>query len=182
MSNEEIMSFIQRIQKDYPKFKLSTAEYEVWQSVLSKTSKEIIEAKYNEHLNGEYKKNIPSVMYFDVNSNETKQERKFLRQCEFCGKYLYHDAMVEHEGRHKSIRNISMKMKKIFSKEINEEKLLEMSDKEFNEKYDEFLEKIIDYTTGAEKRRLMIINYLKNNPGKTIPVDLEQIIEIGKIN
>lgn len=182
MSNEEIMSFIQQIQKDYPKFKLSTAEYEVWQSLLSKTSKEIIEAKYNEHLNGEYRKNIPSVMYFETNSNETKQERRFLRQCEHCGKYLYHDAMVEHEGRHRSIKYIVKKMKELFSKELDENELLELSDKDFNQKYDEFLEKIINYTSGLEQKRLLIINFLKNNPGKTIPVDLEQIIEIGKIN
>lgn len=178
MSNEEIFSFVQQIKNDYPHMPvLSTEEFQIWKDTLSKLPKEIAELKYQEHKNNpSFKNTPPSIMLFANYKEEKKEEeRKILMKCPRCGKYLYYEAMVLHEARHKSIEYIKSRYIRILNKELGKEKeneLLIMAQDEFNKKYDEFLEKIIPYVNDSELNNILRIIYSREHPMERIPIDI----------
>lgn len=178
MTNEEIMTFIQKIQRDYPKFDLTGDEYQTWHDVLSKTTKEIAEGQYESHKQGEYKNKIPSLQIFIYKPKEDKDIKQFLLKCSDCGKILRYDAMSKHESRHKSVDYIKSRTKKYFNSEITKQKelqLVQMNDIEFDKKYDEFLEKLIPVTSGLEQRNLLNIKYTRENPGSKLNMNQTEL-------
>ena len=178
MTNEEIMSFIQKIKRDYSKFDLSADEYQTWHDVLSKTTTEMANAQYNNHKQSEYKTKIPSLQVFIYKPKQEANPMLYLLKCQKCGKILRYSAMCKHEIRHKSVDYIKSRTKKHFRSEISKEKeqeLLQLGEIEFDKKYDEFLEKLISVTTGLEQRNLLNIKYTRENPGARLDIHLSEL-------
>ena len=179
MTNEEIISFIQQMKKDYPNMQvLNSDDYQVWKNTLSKLPKEIVECKYLDHKkNPNFKNTPPSIMLFANYKEEKKEEeKKILMKCPMCGKYLYYDAMVLHEARHKSIRYIKSRLERYFHRQIDkteEIELLNMSSEEFDNKYNKFLEKLIPYVCESEQSNILRIKYSKDHPLERIPIDIQ---------
>ncbi len=174
MTNDEVMLFIQQIKKDYPKFDLTSNEYQCWHDQLTKIQKEIAEVKYEEHKKSEYKKNPPSLQIFIYKPKEELKKRVVLMKCDTCGKMLYYDAMTLHTARHNSVNYIKSKTELLFKKEFTKDKyeeLMNMSEDEFQSKYDLFLKQIVKYVSKAEQIAILNSFYLKENLGVKINVD-----------
>ncbi len=174
MTNDEVMLFIQQIKKDYPKFDLTSNEYQCWHDQLTKLQKEIAEVKYEEHKKSEYKKNPPSLQIFIYKPKEELKKRVVLMKCDTCGKMLYYDAMTLHTVRHNSVNYIKSKTELLFKKEFTKDKyeeLMNMNEDEFQSKYDLFLKQIVKYVSKAEQIAILNSFYLKENLGVKINVD-----------
>lgn len=80
--------------------------------------------------------------------------------CKWCGKIGTFEEIEKHESRHLSLEYIKSRMKKHFGKELTKEQIdnfMKLNQNTFDEWYDDFLEKLIPLTTGAEHERLIKI-------------------------
>lgn len=174
MSNEEIVKFIQKIQKDYPNFKISNDEYEAWEEVLSRTTLEQAELKYQHHKDSEeFRDKIPNIKLFM--KKEQEEVLRYLRSCQFCGCILYSKAMDLHEDRHRSVNYIVRRYRDYWHQEMNRQKyqeLMDMNQEEFDNKYNEFLKKVYEVTPfDWEKRNIRNVLYLNEHSGETLPLE-----------
>lgn len=173
MKQDEIYEFINQIKKDYPKFNVGTdEEYQVWKDILSKTSYELIKAKYQEHKNNEdYKKYPPKATYFTYES-KSDEPIKYLRHCKYCGRLMYNEALDLHEDRHRSINYIVKRKNQLWNKPTTDEEeteFINMTQDKFDSKYLEFLKLVYQKITNpTEKRNIENIVYLTEHPTETI--------------
>lgn len=175
MTNDEVMLFIQRIKKDYPKFDLSGDEYQVWHDQLMKLQKEIADLKYEEHKKSGFKTIPPKLEVFIYEPKEETKNRIFTEKCYRCGKILYHNAMNLHEARHRSVDYIKSRTEKYFNKEFTKEKyesLMSIKEEDFQLIYDKFLKLLLKVVNGTEKIAILNSFYAKENPGTRIPIDV----------
>lgn len=172
MSNQEIINFIQLLEKDYPNFKPTNEEYQVWKDILSKIGYEIARVKYQNHKdNKDFNKYPPKPTYFTF-EKQAKVMEKYMRYCNYCNKLMYNEACDLHEDRHRSVNYIKKRKQEVWNKETTyqeELELLEMNQKEFDKKYLEFLKILYKRITNRqEKRNIENIVYLEEHPEETI--------------
>lgn len=175
MNKEEITKFLSKIKKDYPNFSINSDEYAAWEEVLSRTTLEQAELRYQHHKDSEeFKNQIPNIKLF-MGKKHDSEEWKYLRTCNFCGCILYSKAMDLHEDRHRSVNYIVRRYRDYWHQEMSKQKyqeLMDMDQEEFDNKYNEFLKKVYEITPlDWERRNIRNILYLNEHPGETLPLE-----------
>ena len=90
---------------------------------------------------------------------------KTLIYCQFCNRIFNSiETLHKHEDRCRSIRYIARQYKKYLKREVNKRELYEMSDEEFDEKYDKLLKFVQERTN--DEREKEIISFIFKVPTK----------------
>ena len=85
--------------------------------------------------------------------------------CQFCNRIFNSiETLHKHEDRCRSVRYIVRQYKKYFNREVNKRELYEMSDEDFDEKYDKLLRFIEQHTTDEKEKK--VIGFIFKVPSK----------------
>lgn len=163
MLKNETNIILQRVKTYYPKFYYDEYIISSWYMELKYyDAKKIIEALRiysQEHIEPP---GVASLMAI-AKRIETESEIEYETFCNFCGRYLDCKEQEEHENRCRSIRYIERKYKEIYNKNIDKKSLWDLSEEEFNEKYDKFLESILKSNYCNENEKFYLGQYFKEN-------------------
>ena len=104
----------------------------------------------------------------DLTRNKDKVDfNKTLIYCQFCNRMFNSiETLHKHEDRCRSVRYIARQYKKYLNREVNKRELYEMSDEEFDEKYDKLL-KFIEMRS-TDEREKEIISFIFKVPTKEV--------------
>ena len=110
----------------------------------------------------------PTIDYLirDLTKNQDKVDfNKTFIYCQFC-KRIFNSIEVlhKHEDRCRSVRYIVRQYKKYLNREVNKRELYEMSDEDFDEKYDKLLRFIEQHTTDEKEKK--VIGFIFKVPSK----------------
>lgn len=166
MTKEETLDFMSKVKAHYQEF--STEDYVVkeWYEKLKPYDLADVEKKFEQHLNGEYKKTIPRL--FSITSGlktpEQKQKASVIRiRCQYCGKQIELEKLDNHIARHNSIFYIKSK-ECYLNKQYNEEQLLDAYQVHFDRFYNKFLQDLYcELGDEEEKSRIERIIFTYEN-------------------
>ena len=157
MTKEELKKLMTKVKAHYQEF--STEDYVVkeWYEKLKPYDIEDVEKKFEQHLNSEYRKNIPRLFAIanGLQTPEQKQKSKTIKvRCQHCNKIFELDQYDSHIARHNSIFYIKSK-EHYLGQNYNEEKMLNAYQVHFDRFYNKFLEDLYcKIEDGEEKERI----------------------------
>lgn len=157
MTIEETFDFMTKIKAHYQEF--STEDYVVkeWYKKLEPYDLEDVEKKFEQHLNGEYRKSIPRLFSIadGLKTPVQKQNAEEIRlRCPECNVLLKMEQYDNHIARHNSIHYIKSK-EHYLGQRYNEEQLMNAYQVQFDRFYNKFLEDLYcKIEDGEEKERL----------------------------
>lgn len=164
MNKIETFHFMEKIKAYYQNFSIEKYVLNEWADKLKPYDINDVYRKLDEHLNGEYKNEIPKLHFITkyLKTPTEKQKTRFFQVlCPNCGGRVNLNDYTSHISRHNSIFYIKKNESRI-GKRFDEDKLFKLSDEEFSKLYDCFLEKLYDVSDGNEKHRIGNIILSKN--------------------
>lgn len=157
MTRSETIHFLQKIKSYYQNFIIEDYVVNEWADRLKPYSADDVYRKFDEHLNGERKNEIPKIHFitrFLKTPEQKKASGKINIRCSVCGSIVDLSEHGKHLARHNSIAYIKQNEKRI-GKVLNEDKLFEANDAEFDRLYQKFLEEIyVISKSQSEKERI----------------------------
>ena len=177
MTKVEVTHFLAKIKAYYQNFIMEDYVVDEWADKLKKYDMEDVYKKFDEHLNGDYKSEIPKLHYI-IKYLKTKDEKQkveyYFVKCGVCNKTIHNARYDEHISRHNSVSYIKSR-EKLLKVKFNEEKLYEMSNQDFNKFYDKFIEELYNVTTEKyEKQRLK--NIILSKAGMPVEYTLQELL------
>lgn len=164
MELKDVKIILKRIQVNYPSFINDSYTQSEWYKELKDYDLEDIMKKLEEHMRSEqYGNNIPKVYFLTKYLRTTKEKNKtekYLMQCSICKEFIPEEQYDKHYERCLDVEYIVKKRKELFDNDTSEElknTYLNMEQTTFDNKYLEFLDKIYNYVSDEEKRRIEFI-------------------------
>ncbi len=181
MSESETKELLNFFNAYYPNFKSNQEMIEIWATELSQYDYVDVKKKVNELLElNDFIHTFPPLKIITRDLQKVKDKidfKKMIFYCKRCNKeFNSYDKLISHEKRCRSINYIKKQYLKLANKEVDVKKLYDMSDKEFNQKYNEFLNLILNKTTDETEKNI-ITKIL--NPDRDIKEDFFKDIRIG---
>lgn len=172
MTRIEVFHFLEKIKAYYQNFSIEEYVINEWYDRLKKYDLNDVYKKLEQHLNGEYKNEIPKLHYITKylkTPKEKSESNDYCFRCNQCNAILRMSNYDQHMSRHNSVDYMLKKSKQFnILIKFNEQQLNEISDENFNKFYDLFIEKLIEFEKDATSlQRLKNIIYSKAG----IPVD-----------
>lgn len=181
MNKIETFHFMKKIKAYYQNFSIEDYVLNEWADKLKPYDINDVYMKLDQHLQGEYRNEIPKLHFitrFLKPLNEKGASKECYCKCPRCNLKLNIKLYADHIGRHNSIDYIRKHASKFNNLNVNEEYLLNLEQKAFDEFYDEFIEKLATVMKDdAELQRLKNIIYSK--AGMPIePIELYKQIKL----
>lgn len=165
MNKAEVRNLLKKIQSNYPSFLMSEDKLEEWHKELKDYDCEDVLNRVDEHFRSEkYGRQEPRVYLLTKGLVKTKNKakRKGIKiRCNICCEVVLLNEFDNHFDRCSSVKYLNDQNKKYFDKEIDKEKYMNMSDKEFNYKYDKFCEYILENTKSPKEREALENYFLR---------------------
>lgn len=176
MTKTEVIHFLEKIKAYYQHFVIEDYVVNEWADKLKKYDINDVYRKFDEHLQGEYKNDVPK-LHFITRYLKTPQEKTnskvYKVKCDLCGKSMNYEQLKLHISRHNSVSYIKSREKYI-GRIFNEEKLFEMNQEDFDNLYNKFIEQLYDAMPDKkEKHRLK--NIILSSAGMPVEFELEEV-------
>lgn len=177
MTRMEVTDFLEKIKAHYQSFFIE-ADYVVdeWIENLKDYDKEDVYKKFEEHLKGDYNSQIPKIHYITkylTKSADKGEEKDYKVICSYCKKVLPLSEYTKHIERHNSIEYMKL------HKELDEEKMMNLTDDEFDKGYHYWIEnrcnKLIDKESKnlEEKKELARLEkYIMSKSGQQLNLEM----------
>lgn len=163
MTKSEVVHFMNKIKSYYQNF--STEDYVVdeWYDRLKRYNIDDVYRKFDDHLNGKYRNDIPKLHFITryLQTPEQKKENKNIQiKCNVCGQVVPLEKHDRHVARHNSIAYIKRNEKKV-GQVFDKARMYELTEIEFDRFYNQFLDVLYPKTIGEERERLEKIKFTK---------------------
>ena len=161
MKKTEIIQLMSKIKTGYPNFILNTFEKIEWENLLVKYDYADVDNSIREYMENEFTHSkLPNIHFLLKGLTKTDDKggaKKTITKCAECGRPIEFDQMEDHVARHNSVYYLMTKSKKLFDRDLNKTKLMEMPEPEFDVLYDQILRQIQTATPDVdEKRRIFM--------------------------
>lgn len=169
MNNNETMQILNLIKFNYPNFEIKEGMPEMWFDVLMEYSFEDVKMKLEEHLSEDRFQKQPPTAYLLVKGLPKIRDRidftKDTFYCDICNRpFNNQEELKIHRDKCSSIRYLIKQNKKWFNRNIDKKFLWNLSDEEFDERYNKMLKYIMEHTTDENERTR--IGYIFNKPSE----------------
>lgn len=159
MTKKEVSDFMEVIKAYYQNFSLEDYVVKEWYSKLKEFDYEDALEKLDEHLNGEYKNEIPKLHFLTkyLKTAEEKAKGQNMKvRCPYCDKVIEYDNDIldNHLARHSSVDYIKRKEYRI-GKCLSEEKLVSASQEDFDRIYNKFLEELYVVSDNVLEKKML---------------------------
>lgn len=155
MEKKEVQTIMKRIKQNYKEFIVDDYNVNEWYIELKEYEFNDVMRKLEEHLRSEkYGDKPPRVYFLTKYLTKIKDKNKkdgIVIRCSVCHKKILLNDFDKHFDRCSSVKYLNNQNKKYFDKEIDKDKYMNMSDKEFNYKYDKFCEYILENTRNKKE-------------------------------
>lgn len=155
MEIKDVKNLLSRIKLNYPDFKIDAYVQSEWYKELKDYDYDDVAKKLDEHFRNEkFGRQEPKVYFLTKYLVKTEDKNKkdgIEIRCHICGKPTLLNDFDKHFDRCSSVDYLNRKNKKIFGKEINVDKYMNMNDKEFDYKYDKFCEYVLMNSNNDEE-------------------------------
>lgn len=173
MSESETKELLNFFNAYYPNFKSNSEMIKIWATELSQYDFDDVKGKVNELLElNDFIYTSPPLKIITRDLQKVKDKidfKKMILYCKICNKeFNNYDKLILHEDRCRSIKYIKKQYLKLANKIVDEKKLYEMSNKEFDKNYNNFLKTVLKTSTD-EKEKIIITKILC--PDKNIKND-----------
>lgn len=166
MELKDVKIILKRIQINYPNFIVDSYVQSEWYRELKDYCLEDVMQKLEQHFRSEqYGNSIPKVYFLTKylkKSSEKKEidKNRLITSCPLCGENISLAEFENHYDRCSSIEYLNRKSLKFFGKEIDKNKYKNMSDEQFYNIYDKFLQTVYK-SEDNPKEKESIANYLR---------------------
>lgn len=169
IKKEEVKEIFKIIKFNYPNFEIKEGMASMWAEVMSEYSYEDVKKKLEEHLAEDRFQKQPPTAYLLVKGLPKIRDRvDFTKDtifCRFCNKaFNSEEEHDKHYDRCSSIHYLIRENKKWFNRVIDKKFLWQLSDEEFEERYNKMLKFIMEHTTDERERTR--ISYIFNPPNE----------------
>lgn len=154
MTRSETVHFLEKIKTYYQNFLIEDYVVNEWHDRLKNFNIEDVYRKLDEHLQGNYKDEIPKLHFITKYLNRDKDKiepSNVLVRCKDCGQAIGLKYYDEHLLRHNSINYVKANEKRI-NKTFSTEKLYSLNKQNFNEFYEKFLQEIYVVSDNLEEK------------------------------
>lgn len=167
MTINETIKLMERVKQHYQEFIVDDYKVEEWHNELKKYSAVDVNKKLEEHLRSEQYGNYIPKVYF-LTKNLIKEDNKnptdgIIMRCTNCQKLVAYHNFDSHLERCNSVIYLNTVSQKYFNKTIDKEKYLNLSEQEFNDRYNKVLMYVLEHTDDVEEQE-RINNYMIGNP------------------
>lgn len=173
MELKETKMVLKRIQNNYSSFVVDNYLQSEWHKELSKYDLEDVMEKLEQHFRSEqYGNQIPKLYYLTkyLKTTKEKQEEKVeYIYCNLCHEAFRIDEFDEHYDRCSSVNYFLKQYKKYFEKYLEREKLMNMSEEEFETNYAKLLKIVMERTTDEKESRR--ISFIFNPPTREVSIN-----------
>lgn len=164
MDKIETFHFMEKIKAYYQNFIIADYVVNEWADKLKPYDINDVYMKFDEHLQGEYRNEIPKLHFitkFLKPASEKGIQKDYYCLCPKCQSKININNYANHVGRHNSVNYIKKNAYRL-NLDINEKYLLELGQQDFDDFYDNLIEKLVDVVEDEyEKQRLKNIIFLK---------------------
>ncbi len=175
MELKDVKIILKRIKVNYQSFIDDAYTEKEWYKELKDYDLDDVMAKLEEHFKSEqYGNQIPKVYFLTkylTTSKAKTSQQKYQLQCPICNEWVKGEEFDTHYGRCSSIKYIIKQSKVYLHKDLEREALMNMSEEEFQEKYDKLL-KIIQRGT-SDQREEDLIGFIFDPPKQ---VNIEEML------
>lgn len=165
MNKIETFHFMEKIKAYYQNFLIEDYVVNEWADKLKPYDLNDVYMKLDQHLQGEYRNEIPKLHYitrFLKPSSEKGVQKDCYCKCARCNLELHINSYSDHIGRHNAIDYIKKNAYRFDNLEVNEDLLLQKSQQEFDQLYDNIIEQLVDIVEDdSERQRLKNIIFSK---------------------
>ena len=174
MNKIEVKEVLDYLSYNYNTFNVTEGLFKMWLDELQQYDKEDVMDKIKKMIaSGNYKVTAPQLV--TITSGLTKTDKKIdwnktVTFCPICNKAfqcdntMYSKDYEQHRPKCQSIRYVITQTKKWFGKDLTRAELWNMSEQEFNERYNKLLHYIQEHTDNETERTL--IGYVFNPPNE----------------
>ena len=171
MTQKETSDFLKRIKSHYQEFIVDDYKIQEWYQALKDFDFEDVNRKLESHLRSEtYGESIPKVYFLTKYLTPSKDKgkiEKFKINCPICNECVTDDEFDKHYSKCLSIEYLSKQSIKYKNQELDKEKYKNMSDEEFEKKYDAICEYVLKKTEDLEEKG-RLSNYFELKIGSTV--------------
>lgn len=168
MKQEEVIDLLEFININYPDFKVNDKVTKMWYDELQQYDIEDVKDNLRSFMSNEYYQKEPPKLALLTKDLVKKYEKVHLdnveTRCPRCNRPLSLEDYDKHFDRCSSIDYVIRETKKWFRKELTRKFLWEMSEEEFNERYNKLLHYIYEHTDNESERTR--IGFIFNPPSK----------------
>lgn len=170
MSKSELAELLSTLEMSYPFFEVTEEKEQAWFEILHYFSYEDVKRNLDIAMGEDrFQKDPPQASYLIQGLIPISKKMDFENRvvfCQICKRAINHDEEKKHLDRCRSIRYITKQYKKYSGKELNKRTLWEMSQEEFDNKYNELLRFNQKHTT--DERERMRIEFIFNPPEREV--------------
>lgn len=157
MNKAELKSFMEKIKANYQEFSIEGYVVNEWYKRLKDYDIEDVEKKFEQHLNGEYRRTVPRLNFIagGLKTPTEKEASQTIRvRCQHCGLALDLKKLDRHLARHNSVFYVKSK-EGYLNQNYDMDKLMEATEVVFARFYKHFLEELYCVIEdGDEKDRI----------------------------
>ena len=169
MNKEQTKQLLKLIKYNYPDFEMKEGMASMWASIMCKYSYEDVKRKLEEHMaEDRFQKQPPTAYLLVKGLPKVKDRIDFTKDtifCRFCNKAFNdkeeHD---KHYDKCSSIEYLIRENKKWFNRIIDRKFLWQLSDEEFEDRYNKMLKYIMEHTNDENERKR--ISFIFNPPSE----------------
>lgn len=180
MSRKEVTDLLDKIQAYRQSFLITNAVLNEWSRILEPYDYEDVDKKLDEYFkNGDNFGKYPDVYYLTKYLKKHDEKLKIgvnYINCHLCGKLIDLTKFNEHYERCSSVDYIVRMYKKYYDKNLNEQKLWDLSKEEFDKKYWNFCEKLYERMEDTDRLKHGLKNAILTHYGHDPEYSLEEVI------
>ena len=145
MTKEETKGLFRRIKAHYQEFSIDEFKLDEWYKELKQYSYEDITSRFELHLSSEEYGQLPPKLWFLKKNLRTIDEKKEAAHfkhpviCQICGKPIDLRIYDNHFNKCSAINYMQRELQRIYNKQVSREQLENMSEDQFQAKYDTML-------------------------------------------
>ena len=165
MNKKETIHFMERVKSHYQEFIIDDFKISEWYGKLKDYDAEDVNKKFDDHLSSEeYGEYIPKIFFLTKYLTPSKEKgivKRYTVACPKCGISIPDEEFENHTKRCCEASTIVRDFKKYFNKNLQKRKLMELDDEEFEELYQNYLDRMLncDKVENFRKKILMHIKY-----------------------
>lgn len=172
MNKNDTLELIELISNTYPNCYLNidkSRQLNEWSTITSEYDKTDVFKKTKELMaTEEYRKTPPTIYYITRALTKVNDKIDFSQRVYYCSQcnraFNSYEDMLKHEDRCRSVNYVIRNTKKYFNKEYSRKELFDLTDDEFEERYNKLLVNILRVSTNEDEKRN--IRYIFNPPVK----------------
>lgn len=177
MQKKEVINFMERIKSHYQEFIIDEFKISEWYGKLKDYDAEDVNKKLDDHLcNEEYGHSIPKVAFLTKYLTKSADKGKVIHHtiiCNICGYSIPDEEYDKHSQRCCEASTVRRDLKKFFNKRIDKDKLMNLSNDEFEKVYQAYLDKILEAPNLPDFRKKIILRCICPD----MDIDVNEIVK-----